>query len=215
MSYIGETIARTVDMNLPNKLTVFRICTIPFLVLFLVIEEGRPYTWMAALAIFIIATASDIADGRIARKYNLITDFGKLMDPLADKMMTCCAYICFIELDILPSWFVIVIVFREFMISGFRLIAAENGSVIAASWWGKKKSTFQMTMIISILVLMCSDLNLVWDTYYISVTGGIPDWLETFWTIYINITTWGSLILTVVSLIDYMKNNWSVMGNQF
>ena len=179
-------------MNLPNKLTVFRICTIPFLVLFLVIEEGRPYTWMVALAIFIIATASDIADGRIARKYNLITDFGKLMDPLADKMMTCCAYICFIELDILPSWFVIVIVFREFMISGFRLIAAENGSVIAASWWGKCKTVSQMAMVI----LMLANFN-------------VP-----YMDIIIKVVMWIAVALTVISLVDYIWKNKGVLADR-
>ncbi len=201
-------------MNLPNKLTIFRIFTIPFIVLFLVIDEGRPYTYMAALAFFILGTASDIADGRIARKNNLITDFGKLMDPLADKMMTCCAYICFIELGILPAWFVIVIVFREFMISGYRLIAAENGLVIAANWWGKKKSIFQMTAIISIMVLISSGFDMVWEGFYINMYGTI-DWLASFWTVYINIVTWGSLILTVISLVVYMKDNWHIMGNQF
>ena len=201
-------------MNLPNKLTVFRICTIPFLVALLMIDQGRPYTWMAALAIFIAATVSDIADGHIARKYNLITDFGKLMDPLADKMMNCCVLICFIEMGILPSWFVIIIVFREFMISGFRLIAAENGSVIAANWWGKHKTTLQLTTIISVLVFLSSGLDVCWDGWYILVTGS-PEWIASFWTVFVSIVAYGALALTVLSLLKYMKDNWHVMGNQF
>ena len=201
-------------MNLPNKLTVFRIFMIPFLILFLMIEEGRPYTWAIALIIFILATASDIADGRIARKYNLITDFGKLMDPLADKMMVCCVLICFVELGILPSWFVVIIVFREFMISGFRQIAVENGKIIAASHWGKKKTGFQMTQIIAVMVFLCSGFDMTWDGLYISMTGTI-DWLTTMWMIFLNVVSWCALILTVVSLADYMKKNWEVMGDQF
>ncbi len=201
-------------MNLPNKLTIFRMFTVPFIVLFLSIDTGRPWMYMAALAFFILGTASDIADGRIARKYNLITDFGKLMDPIADKMMTCSALICFIELGVLPAWFVIIVVFREFMISGYRLIAAENGLVIAANWWGKKKSLFQMTMVISVLVLLSSGFDMVWDGFYISMSGTI-DWLAAFWTVYINIVTWISLFLTVISLVVYMRDNWHIMGNQF
>ncbi len=201
-------------MNLPNKLTIFRMFTVPFIVLFLSIDAWRPWMYMAALAFFILGTASDIADGRIARKYGLITDFGKLMDPIADKMMTCSALICFIELGVLPAWFVIIVVFREFMISGYRLIAAENGLVIAANWWGKKKSLFQMTMVISVLVLLSSGFDMVWDGFYISMSGTI-DWLATFWTVYINIVTWISLFLTVISLVVYMRDNWHIMGNQF
>ena len=130
-------------MNLPNKLTIFRvILVIPFVALML---NGYDL-W--AVAVFIIASLTDLLDGKIARKYNLITDFGKFMDPLADKLLVCAAMICLVEMGRLPAWMVIVIISREFIISGFRLVASDNGVVIAASYWGKFKTTFQMLMII-------------------------------------------------------------------
>ena len=137
-------------MNLPNKLTIFRVILIvPFIILLLGGQAGwfgdnTFVTDMIALAIFIIASLTDLIDGKIARKNNLVTNFGKFMDPLADKLLVCSAMICFIELDKLPAWIVIIIIAREFIISGFRLIAAENGIVIAANYWGKFKTTFQM-----------------------------------------------------------------------
>ena len=119
-------------MNLPNKLTIFRvILVIPFVALML---NGYDL-W--AVAVFIIASLTDLLDGKIARKYNLITDFGKFMDPLADKLLVCAAMICLVEMGRLPAWMVIVIISREFIISGFRLVASDNGVVIAASYWGK------------------------------------------------------------------------------
>ena len=134
-------------MNLPNKLTIFRvILVIPFVALML---NGYDL-W--AVAVFIIASLTDLLDGKIARKYNLITDFGKFMDPLADKLLVCAAMICLVEMGRLPAWMVIVIISREFIISGFRLVASDNGVVIAASYWGKFKTTFQMLMIIVLIL---------------------------------------------------------------
>ena len=170
-------------MNLPNKLTVFRvILVIPFVALML---SGYDL-W--AVVVFIIASLTDLLDGKIARKYNLITDFGKFMDPLADKLLVCAAMICLVEMGRLPAWMVIVIISREFIISGFRLVASDNGVVIAASYWGKFKTTFQMLMII---VLM---LNL----------GGVFDTIGL-------VLTWIALILTVVSLVDYLVKNKQVI----
>ena len=170
-------------MNLPNKLTIFRvILVIPFVALML---NGYDL-W--AVAVFIIASLTDLLDGKIARKYNLITDFGKFMDPLADKLLVCAAMICLVEMGRLPAWMVIVIISREFIISGFRLIAAENGVVIAANYWGKFKTTFQMLMIIVMI------LNL----------GGVFDMIGL-------VLTWIALILTVVSLIDYLVKNKQVI----
>ena len=170
-------------MNLPNKLTVFRvILVIPFVVLML---SGYDL-W--AVAVFIIASLTDLLDGKIARKYNLITDFGKFMDPLADKLLVCAAMICLVEMGRLPAWMVIVVISREFIISGFRLVASDNGVVIAASYWGKFKTTFQMLMIIVLI------LNL----------GGV------FNTIGL-VLTWIALILTVVSLVDYLVKNRQVI----
>ena len=170
-------------MNLPNKLTIFRvILVLPFVALML---NGYDL-W--AVAVFIIASLTDLLDGKIARKYNLITDFGKFMDPLADKLLVCAAMICLVEMGRLPAWMVIVIISREFIISGFRLVASDNGVVIAASYWGKFKTTFQMLMIIVLI------LNL----------GGVFDMIGL-------VLTWIALILTVVSLIDYLVKNKQVI----
>ena len=135
-------------MNLPNKLTIIRACLIPFFVAALLFDHGNNYTMrIVANVLFIVASLTDLFDGRIARKYNLVTNFGKFMDPLADKLLVCSALICLIELGQLPAWVVIIIISREFIISGFRLVAADNGVVIAASYWGKFKTTFQMTAV--------------------------------------------------------------------
>ena len=179
-------------MNLPNKLTTLRVIMIPFFVFFLLWQNGENYTFrMIALALFIIASLTDLLDGKIARKYNLVTNFGKFMDPLADKLLVCSALICLIELNALPAWMVIVIISREFIISGFRLVASDNGIVIAASWWGKSKTISQMVMII----LMIADF------------GGVFGTLET-------ILLYVAVILTVVSMIDYIWKNRQVLSMQ-
>ena len=121
-------------MNLPNKLTMFRVILIPFFVVFLLVDITPVDKWIA-LAIFIIASLTDMLDGKIARKYNLVTNFGKFMDPLADKLLVCSALVCLVAVDRIPAWMVIVIIAREFIISGFRLVASDNGVVIAASYW--------------------------------------------------------------------------------
>lgn len=173
-------------MNLPNKLTIFRVILIPFFVFFLLVDITAYDKWIA-LAIFIIASFTDFLDGHIARKYHLVTNFGKFMDPLADKLLVCSALICLIELNRIPSWIVIVIIAREFIISGFRLVASDNGVVIAASYWGKFKTTFQIVMI----CLMIADLSPLYP-----VT---------------QIVMWIALALTVISLVDYLIKNKSVM----
>lgn len=178
-------------MNLPNKLTTFRVILIPFFVFFLLAPYFEGYGNYIALVIFIVASLTDFLDGKIARKYNLVTNFGKFMDPLADKLLVCSAMICMIPLGKLQAWFVIVIIAREFIISGFRLIAAENGVVIAANYWGKFKTVSQMIMIILLLI----DL------------GGVFDILE-------QIFIWLSLALTVISLITYIWQNRSVLSMQ-
>ena len=174
-------------MNLPNKLTVLRVVLIPFFVVFMLVDIlGANDKWIA-LAIFIVASLTDLLDGKIARKYNLVTNFGKFMDPLADKMLVCSALICLTALDKLPAWISIVIICRDFVISGFRLVAADNGVVIAASYWGKYKTTFQMIMV----CLLIADLA--------------PLALVT------TIVTWIAVILTIVSLVDYLVKNRSVL----
>lgn len=174
-------------MNLPNKLTILRVVMIPFFVLFMLVPvTGSSDKWIA-LALFIAASLTDLLDGHIARKYNLITNFGKFMDPLADKLLVCSALICLVELGRIPSWIVIVIIAREFIISGFRLIASDNGVVIAASYWGKFKTTFQMVMI----CLMIANLDAL--------------------RLFTNIVMWIALILTVISLLDYLIKNKEIM----
>lgn len=179
-------------MNLPNKLTIFRVILIPFFVFFLLAPYFPGYGKYIATAIFIVASLTDLADGKIARKYNLVTNFGKFMDPLADKLLVCSAMICLVEINKLATWIVIIIIAREFIISGFRLVASDNGVVIAASYWGKFKTTFQMLMIIALI------LN--FDYYY--------------WGILETVLVWIALILTVVSLIDYIVKNKDVLKEQ-
>ena len=179
-------------MNLPNKLTTLRVIMIPFFVFFLLWQNGENHTFrMIALALFIIASLTDLLDGKIARKYNLVTNFGKFMDPLADKLLVCSALIAFVELGYLPAWIVIIIISREFIISGFRLIAADKGVVIAANYWGKFKTTFQMIM--TILLILQLDYP----------------YADTVELIFVYI----ALSLTVISLVDYIYRNIGVMSD--
>ncbi len=186
-------------MNLPNKLTIFRIILIVPFVLLLLGQSGgwgwyralfggiAEYVDYIALAIFIIASLTDLIDGKIARKYNLVTNIGKCMDPLADKLLVSAAMIALVELRRVPAWIVILIISREFIISGFRLVAADNGVVIAASYWGKFKTTFQMVMV-CLMIADIPQLQLVTD-----------------------IVMWIALALTLVSLVDYLMKNKDVM----
>lgn len=172
-----------IEMNLPNKLTILRVLMIvPFVVLML--QERN--VW--ALLLFVVASLTDLADGKIARKYNLVTNFGKFMDPLADKLLVCAALILLVELERIPAWVVLIIISREFIISGFRLIAADNRVVIAASYWGKFKTVFQMVMV-CLMIANIPQLQLVTD-----------------------LCMWVALALTVISLVDYLVKNWFVMG---
>ena len=175
-------------MNLPNKLTILRVIMIPFFVLTLLYDGGENQTLRyVAAAIFIIASLTDMLDGKIARKYNPVTNFGKFMDPLADKLLVCSALICLVELKELPAWMVIVIISREVIISGFRLVASDNGVVIAASYWGKFKTTFQMIAVVLLIV-------------------GIPAL-----SMVTTAVVWIALVLTVISLVDYITKNVNVL----
>lgn len=175
-------------MNLPNKLTVLRVLLIPVFLLFLLTDffEGSNYV---ALAIFIIASLTDLLDGKIARKYNLVTNFGKFMDPLADKLLVCSALISFIELKYIPAWIVIIIISREFIISGFRLIAAEKKVVIAAGMAGKVKTAVQMVMCCLLIARLPFEFMRIVELILIYL----------------------SLILTVYSLIVYLVQNKDVL----
>lgn len=177
-------------MNLPNKLTILRVILIPFFLVALMVD-AIPYGKWIAVGIFVIASFTDMLDGKIARKYNLITNFGKFMDPLADKLLVCSAMIALIELDRIPAWVVIIIIAREFIISGFRLVASDNGVVIAAGWWGKVKTVVQMVMIIFI---MCD--------FGGKVVGIVED-----------VLIYAALALTIISLIDYLVKNKGVLSD--
>ena len=131
-------------MNLPNKLTILRTIMIPVFLIFLYIPGLGMTGDVLAAAIFVLASFTDLLDGKIARKYNLVTNFGKFMDPLADKLLVCSALIALVDLDRIPAWVVIIIIAREFIISGFRLIASDNGVVIAASAPVRADTSFQM-----------------------------------------------------------------------
>ena len=175
-------------MNLPNKLTIIRVCLIPFFVAALLFDHGNNYTMrIVANVLFIVASLTDLFDGKIARKYNLVTNFGKFMDPLADKLLVCSALICLIELGQRPAWVVVIIISREFIISGFRLVAADNGVVIAASYWGKFKTTFQMAAVI-LMIFNIPALTLV-----------------------TNIVVVIAVALTIISLVDYVAKNIKIL----
>ena len=164
------------------------MCLIPFFVAALLFDHGNNYTMrIVANVLFIVASLTDLFDGKIARKYNLVTNFGKFMDPLADKLLVCSALICLIELGQLPAWVVIIIISREFIISGFRLVAADNGVVIAASYWGKFKTTFQMAAVI-LMIFNIPALTLV-----------------------TNIVVVIAVALTIISLVDYVAKNIKIL----
>ena len=174
-------------MNLPNKLTILRmILIVPFVACMLIPGLGDTGMY-ASVVIFIIASLTDLLDGKIARKYNLVTNFGKFMDPLADKLLVAAALICLTAQGSLAAWISIIIISREFIISGFRLVASDNGIVIAASYWGKFKTTFQMIAVV-LMILNIKALGLVTD-----------------------LMVWVALILTVVSLVDYVAKNHKIL----
>lgn len=177
-------------MNLPNKITMLRVLLIPFFVVFMLLP-GIPYAPYIAAVIFVVASLTDTLDGYLARKYELVSNFGKFMDPLADKLLVCSALICLVAVGSIPAWVVIVIISREFIISGFRLVASDAGVVIAASWWGKVKTVVQMIMSVVLII----DFN-----------NPVMNVVE-------QILIYLALLLTVVSLVDYLIKNWKVMDD--
>lgn len=177
-------------MNLPNKLTVLRVLMVPFFVLFMLTDIGGAANKWIALAIFVVASLTDLLDGKIARKYNLVTNFGKFMDPLADKLLVGSAAICLTAIGRIPAWAVVILIGREFVISGFRLIAAERGIVIAAGWLGKIKTVVQMVMTVALLIHL--DMP-VWHTLEV-------------------ILIWAATIMTLWSLADYIVKNKAVLA---
>ncbi len=177
-------------MNLPNKLTIARVILVPVLVVFMLTGWGGDANRYICIAIFAVASLTDWFDGHLARKNNQITNFGKFMDPLADKLLVCSAMICLIDLDRLPAWFVLIVIAREFIISGFRLVAVENGVVIAANYWGKWKTFTQMIMVI---LLMFDSQNEIMK-------------------VITQVFVWVSLVLTIISLVTYIVQNKSVLS---
>ena len=178
-------------MNLANKLTTFRVLCIPIFVVFMLIES-IPYNYYLAAIVFIVASITDLFDGKIARKYHLVTNFGKFMDPLADKMLVSAALMCLTP-KMIPSWVVIIIISRELFISGFRMLAADQGIVLAAGWWGKFKTAFSMVMIIVLIV------NTPLNNSVLYIIGQILIWI--------------SLALTIISMIEYVSKNFNVLKN--
>lgn len=170
-------------MNLPNKLTLLRIILVPVFVALYFLGLYIP-----ALLVFVIASVTDTLDGRIARKYNLITNFGKIMDPLADKVLVYAAFCLFVQNGIMPGWMLIVILFREFAVAGIRTVAASEGIVIAAGKSGKAKTVLQM---IAVPLLIIASLSPV-----ISIAG--------------QVFLWASLVMTVYSGAEYIIKNKSV-----
>lgn len=175
-------------MNLPNKLTVLRMCMVPVFVVFMLTNLGGEANKWIALILFCVASFTDFLDGKIARSRNLVTNFGKFMDPLADKLLVCSAMICLIPLGRIPTWVVLIIIAREFIISGFRLVASDAGIVIAANYWGKFKTVFQMAMII-LLIANLGEKAVIFE----------------------QILIWASVALTIISLVDYVWNNRQVL----
>lgn len=178
-------------MNLPNKLTLFRIILIPFFLSFLLTDYCGNAGKFIALGIFAVASLTDMLDGKIARKYNLITNFGKFMDPIADKLLVSSAFIAFVQMNLLPAWIVIIFIAREFIISGFRLVASDAGIVLAASWWGKFKTAFQMIMCLLLIINLDYPVLNVIEQIFI----------------------YASLALSIISLIDYLVKNRKVIAD--
>lgn len=179
-------------MNTPNKLTILRIILVPIFMAVLMINPEEPVFVSVALGIFVIASITDTLDGQIARKQNLVTNFGKLMDPLADKMLTTSAFLVLLYLQRASAWAVMLILTREFIVSGVRLVAASDGIVIAASKWGKLKTVFQMVAIIAALLLL------------------LPFCPQETGILITQILVWLSAVITVISGAEYVIKNASV-----
>ena len=185
-------------MNLPNKITVFRVILIPVFLILMLMPQIPFYNFIA-LAVFSVACFTDFLDGYLARKYNLVTNFGKFMDPLADKVLVSTAMIVLVEMGMLPAWIAAIILAREFIISGFRLVAADAGIVIAASYIAKFKTVFQMFM--CIFMIFVADKS--YDGPFFKFIGILS-----------KIAMWCALVLTVVSLVDYIYKNRQVISDR-
>ncbi len=197
-------------MNLPNQLTVARMIMVPFFVVFLV-NIIVPHHFLIAGLIFALASFTDFLDGKIARKYNLITNFGKFLDPLADKVLVISALVCFVSLGLAELWFVLIIIAREFMVTSIRLIAVNTGTVIAANGWGKLKTVSQMAAVVGILIMQyiqeLIDLEMIPVFSLGSFTSSTVFWFAG------NVLVGAAAFFTVISGIVYLVKNWSLFKN--
>lgn len=178
-------------MNLPNKLTVARVILVPFFIFFL-LTDIVPMSSLWALIIFILASITDALDGHIARSRNLVTNFGKFLDPLADKVLVISALVCFVQMDLAGAVPVIIIIAREFMVSGLRLVTAGEGVVVAAGIWGKLKTAFTMAAIVAIL-------------FFAVIFGADPSAYAGWLVITEQVLIWISTILTIISGLVYLN----------
>lgn len=194
-------------MNLPNKITVFRMVLVPFFLL-LVAIDAIPFNITIATVIFIVASITDHIDGHLARKYNLVTDFGKLMDPLADKILVTSALIALVEFGEISTWMVVVIIAREFAVSGLRSIAAGDGKVIAASFWGKVKTTTQMIAIIGFLLKLIGER----EEYMMKVFDEVP-FLDGFFNVVPMAAMYLAVFFTLMSGLDYFIKGWKYIDS--
>lgn len=186
-------------MNLPNKLTVLRLILVPFYVFFLLMPT-IPHHYLIALIIFIIASYTDHLDGKIARKYNMITDFGKFADPLADKVMIVSALACFVELGLTSSIALIIILAREFTVTSIRLVASSQGKVVAANIWGKVKTVSQIIAVFVIMLMQyLIEISLTPNALWIKITCESLMWLSVFFTLL-------SGIIYIMQNFEFIKN---------
>ena len=202
-------------MNLPNKITTVRICLVPVFIIVLLL----PFSWanIAGLIIFIIASITDSLDGHIARSKNLVTNFGKFLDPLADKLLVSAALIALVGMDRIPSWFATIVIAREFMVTGIRLLASGEGRVIAASIWGKLKTITQIIAISLLLLDVTSPLPA--DESDVFMFGKIGNLISTYSNTPIQ-NTIGilatvmiilAIIITIFSGVDYLVKNKDIL----
>lgn len=199
-------------MNTPNKLTVLRMILVPFFVASLLAGDSLPHHNLIALVIFAAASYTDHLDGKIARSRNLVTTFGKFMDPLADKIMVISALVCFVSQGLANVWLVLLIIFREFMVTSVRLVAADTGVVVAANNWGKAKTVSQIVAILAILFLQyLLELVSIGVLPAFTVFGGDPAaWFTFFGNLLLLVVT----ALALLSGLIYLIQNWKIVARE-
>lgn len=197
-------------MNLPNKLTVLRMALVPFFVA-AVLWQGLPHHYLVALLLFIVASYTDHLDGKIAREQNLITNFGKFMDPLADKILVLSALVCFVSLQLVNPWWVVIILAREFLVTSLRLVAADEGIVIAANMWGKVKTVSQVVAIIAILAMQYAQELIGMQLVPAFTVGSMESSVFFYWAG--ELLVFITVLFTALSGAVYVKQNWKVVSH--